>query len=99
MHTGAANRQDGLSSPRAGAVSLTGGGSVVFGGLVSHLLFSCQLSECLATHSAASFSLVKRLIPSASRSGQRTLITQPNPGFLRTTKVGRCSDILRIFAY
>ena len=69
------------------------------GGLVSHLLFSCQLSECLANHSAASFSLAKPLITSVSPSGQRTSITQPNPGFFRATKVGRCSDILRICAY
>jgi hypothetical protein len=26
-----------------------------FGVLVGHLLFSCQVSECLATHSAACF--------------------------------------------
>ena len=67
--------------------------------VVSHLLFSCQVSECLSTHSAACFSVVKPLITSVSPSGQRISTTQPSPGFFRATKMGRYSDILRIWAY
>src|ERR1700726_55816 len=69
------------------------------GVLVGHLLFSCQVSECLATHSAACFSVVKPLITSVSPSGQRISTTQPSPGFFRATKMGRYSDIVRMCAY
>jgi hypothetical protein len=64
--------------------------------VVSHLLFSCQVSECLSTHSAACFSVVEPLITSVSPSGQRISTTQPSPGFFRATKISRYSDILRI---
>ena len=63
-----------------------------------YLLFSLQLSECSAIHSATAFSVAKPLITSVSPSGQRTSTTQPNPGFFRATKVGRCSYIFRICA-
>jgi hypothetical protein len=39
------------------------------------------------------------LITSVSPSGHRISTPQPDPGFFRATKVGRCSDILRICAY
>jgi hypothetical protein len=70
-----------------------------FKSLRSHLLFSCQTFECSAIHLAASCSAIKPLITSVSPSGQRTSITQPDPGFFRATKVGRCSDIPQICAY
>jgi hypothetical protein len=38
------------------------------------------------------------LITSVSPSGHRISTTQPDPGFFRATKVGRCSDIPRICA-
>jgi hypothetical protein len=63
-----------------------------------HSVFPTRSSECLAIHSAACFSVAKPLTTSVSPSGQRTSTTQPNPGFFRGTKVGRCSDILRICA-
>jgi hypothetical protein len=64
--------------------------------VVTHLLFSCQVSECLSIHSAACFSVVKPLITSVSPSGQRISTTQPSPGFFRATKMGRYSGMLRI---
>jgi len=39
------------------------------------------------------------LMTSVSPSGHRISTPQPEPGFFRATKVGRCSDILRICAY
>jgi hypothetical protein len=36
---------------------------------------------------------------SVSPSSHRISTPQPEPGFFRATKVGRCSDILRICAY
>ena len=42
---------------------------------------------------------MKPLIASVSPSGHRISTPQPNPGFFRATKVGRCSDIPRICAY
>src|ERR1700737_3079957 len=69
------------------------------GVLVGHLLFSCQVSECLASHSAACFSVVKPLITSVPPSGQRISTTRPSPGFFRATKMGRYSDIPRICGY
>jgi hypothetical protein len=41
---------------------------------------------------------MKPLITSVSPSGHRISTPQPNPGFFRATKVGRCSDIRRICA-
>jgi len=71
-----------------------------FGVFVGHLLlFPCQPSECSAIHLTASCSVIKPLITSVSPSSQRISTTQPDPGFFRATKVGRCSDILRICAY
>jgi hypothetical protein len=42
---------------------------------------------------------MKPLIASVSPSDHRISTPQPEPGFFRATKVGRCSDILRICAY
>ena len=71
-----------------------------FGVFVGHLLlFPCQPSECSAIHLTASCSVIKPLITSVSPSSQRISTTQPDRGFFRATKVGRCSDILRICAY
>ena len=69
-----------------------------FGVFVGHLLFPCQPSEC-SIHLTASCSVIKPLINSVSPSGQRISTSQPDPGFFRATKVGRCSDILGICAY
>jgi hypothetical protein len=41
---------------------------------------------------------MKPLITSVSPSGHRISTPQPDPGFFRATKVGRCSDILGICA-
>src|ERR1700690_598698 len=41
---------------------------------------------------------MKPLIASVSPSGHRISTPQPDPGFFRATKVGRCSDITRICA-
>jgi hypothetical protein len=71
-----------------------------FGVFVGHLLlFPCQPSECSAIHLTASCSVIKPLITSVSPSSQRISTTQPDRGFFRATKVGRCSDILGICAY
>jgi hypothetical protein len=40
----------------------------------------------------------KPLITSVSPSGHRISTPQPDPGFFRATKVGRCSDIRRVCA-
>jgi hypothetical protein len=58
-------------------------------------VFAC---ECSAIHLTASCSVMKPLITSVSPSGHRISTPQPNPGFFRATKVGRCSDIRRICA-
>jgi hypothetical protein len=42
---------------------------------------------------------MKPLTTSVSPSDHRISTPQPEPGFFRATKVGRCSDILRICAY
>jgi hypothetical protein len=42
---------------------------------------------------------MKPLIASVSPSGHRISTSQPEPGFFRATKAGRCSNILRICAY
>ena len=60
--------------------------------------FPWQASECSAIHLAASCSVTKPLITSVSPSGHRISIAQPVPGFFRTKKVGRSSNILRICA-
>jgi hypothetical protein len=54
--------------------------------------------ECSAIHLTASCSVMKPLIASVSPSGHRTSTPQPDPGFFRATKVGRCSNIQRICA-
>jgi hypothetical protein len=55
--------------------------------------------SCSVIHLIASYSVIKPLITSVSPSGHRISTPQPDPGFFRATKVGRCSDILRICAY
>jgi hypothetical protein len=60
--------------------------------------FPCQALECSAIHLTASCSVIKPLIASVSPSGHRISTPQPDPGFFRATKVGRCSDIPRICA-
>jgi hypothetical protein len=42
---------------------------------------------------------MKPLMTSVSPSGHRISTSQPDPGFFRAPKVGRCSDILRICAH
>src|SRR6476660_5408934 len=59
----------------------------------------CHAWECSAIHLAASCSVMNPLMTSVSPSGHRISTPQPEPGFFRATKVGRCSDILRICAY
>ena len=54
--------------------------------------------SCSVIHLSASYSAIKPLMASVSPSGQRISTSQPVPGFFRATKVGRCSDILRICA-
>jgi len=54
--------------------------------------------SCSAIHLTASYSVIKPLITSVSPSDHRTSTPQPDPGFFRATKVGRCSDILQICA-
>src|ERR1700675_726662 len=58
----------------------------------------CHALECSAIHLAASFSVMKPLTASVSPSGHKMSTPQPDPGFFRATKVGRCSDIPRICA-
>jgi hypothetical protein len=41
---------------------------------------------------------MKPLITSVSPSGHRISTPQPDPGFFRATKVGRCSDVPKITA-
>ena len=53
---------------------------------------------CSVIHLIASYSVIKPLITSVSPSGHRISTPQPDPGFFRATKAGRCSDILRICA-
>jgi hypothetical protein len=55
--------------------------------------------ECSAIHLTASCSVMKPLTTSVSPSGHRISTPQPDPGFFRATKDGRCSDILGICAY
>ena len=62
-------------------------------------VFPCQALECSAIHLTASCSVMKPLIASVSPSGHRISTSQPEPGFFRATKAGRCSTILRICAY
>jgi hypothetical protein len=62
------------------------------------LVFPCHALECSAIHLAASCSVMKPLITSVSPSGHKISTPQPDPGFFRATKVGRCSDILRLCA-
>jgi hypothetical protein len=54
--------------------------------------------SCSAIHLTASCSVAKPLTTSVSPSGQRISTPQPEPGFFRATKTGRCSDIPRIWA-
>jgi hypothetical protein len=61
-------------------------------------VFPGHAFECSAIHLAASCSVMKPLITSVSPSGHKISTPQPDPGFFRATKVGRCSDILRICA-
>src|SRR3984893_12866073 len=42
---------------------------------------------------------MKPLTTSVSPSGHRISTPQPDPGFFRATKVGRCSDMFRICAH
>ena len=63
------------------------------------MVFPCHALECSAIHLAASCSVMKPLITSVSPSGHRISTPQPDPGFFRAQKVGRCSDITRICAY
>jgi hypothetical protein len=42
---------------------------------------------------------MKPLITSVSPSGHRISTPQPDPGFFRATKVGRCSDVPKITGY
>jgi len=58
----------------------------------------CHALECSAIHLTASCSVMNPLIASVSPSGHRISTPQPDPGFFRATKLGRCSDILRICA-
>ena len=55
--------------------------------------------SCSVIHLSASYSVIKPLITSVSPSGHRISTPQPDPGFFRATKVGRCSDIVRICPY
>ena len=54
--------------------------------------------SCSAIHLTASCSVMKPLTTSVSPSGHKISTPQPDPGFFRATKVGRCSDIPRICA-
>ena len=54
--------------------------------------------SCSPIHLTASYSVIKPLIASVSPSGHRISTPQPDPGFFRATKVGRCSDITPICA-
>jgi len=54
--------------------------------------------SCSAIHLTASYSVIKPLTTSVSPSGHRISTPQPEPGFFRATKTGRCSDIPRICA-
>jgi hypothetical protein len=76
---------------------LVGVPGAFWGGL--SFVFSCQALECSAIHLAASCSVTKPLIASVSPSGHSISTPQPNPGFFLATKVGRCSDIVRVCAY
>ena len=69
-------------------------------GVVRHSYFPAAPFECSCSviHLSASYSVIKPLIASISPSGHRISTPQPDPGFFRATKVGRCSDILRICA-
>ena len=71
------------------------------GRLACHSYFPATPLEfsCSVIHLSASYSVIKPLISSVSPSGHRISTPQPDPGFFRATKVGRCSDIHRICAY
>src|SRR5256886_9710421 len=58
----------------------------------------CHALECSAIHLTASCSVMKPLITSVSPSGHRISTPQPDPGFFRATKLGRCSDVPKITA-
>ena len=74
-----------------------GSGRSAWGAL--SFVFPCQALECSAIHLTASCSVMKPLIASVSPSGHRISTSQPEPGFFRATKAGRCSNILRLCAY
>jgi hypothetical protein len=61
-------------------------------------VFPCHALECSEIHFTASCSVIKPLTTSVSPSGHRISTPQPDPGFFRATKVGRCSGIPRICA-
>jgi hypothetical protein len=54
--------------------------------------------SCSVIHLSASYSVINPLIASVSPSGHKISTPQPDPGFFRATKVGRCSDIPRLCA-
>lgn len=49
--------------------------------------------SCSAIHLTASYSATKPLMTPVSPSGHRISTSQPDPGFFRAPKVGRCSDM------
>src|SRR5260370_5321773 len=95
----AASRRSDFTAPRRQLVTLNDAGwgpEGVWGDL--SFVFPCNALECSAIHLAASCSVIKPLITSVSPSGHRISTPQPDPGFFRATKVGRCSDVPKITA-